>query len=82
MSIEEKLSKSILYNLNILRHAVPCSNQVKDALVEVRNEEIVNYDLVWLKNQKIFLGNFHKIIYKRFCAYNAIFIHNHRLKRV
>ena len=34
LNMEELLSKSILYNLNILKHAVACSQQMQETLVE------------------------------------------------
>ena len=39
--MEELLSKSILYNLNILKHAVACSQQMQETLVEVIIDEFI-----------------------------------------
>lgn len=38
-NMEELLSKCILYNLNILKHAVACTEQMQETLVEVIFEE-------------------------------------------
>lgn len=49
--MEEELSSAILYNLNIIKHTVPCSEQLNSILGEEVSQKIEKFPCIAQKNK-------------------------------